>query len=92
MLVSAVGYFLLVPLLAVLGGEEIVALLAILGFVGAVIIAVISFLFLKNPSKQYQAPGVQGLNAPPISNEALPPGQTQSAEDYMASSGQLESA
>ncbi|NNE67069.1 MAG: zinc ribbon domain-containing protein [Pyrinomonadaceae bacterium] len=81
--------FLLVPLVALAGGEEIVAVIAILGFVGAMLIAVVSILFLKNPSTQYDVPvqGVQELNAPPIANEALPAAQTQSAEDYAAPAG-----
>ena len=81
--------FLMVPLLAIAGGEEIVAVAAILGFVGAVLIAVFSALFLKNPVAEYQAAqaGMREMNSATVANEALPPAQAQPATDYASPAG-----
>ena len=81
---------LLVPLTAIAGGEEEVAVLAVFGFVGAVIIAMISALFLKNPPKMVQAnaqASIDQLNSAQMRNEALPPAHTQPAADYAAPAG-----
>jgi hypothetical protein len=83
--------FLLVPLIAIMGGEEIVAIAAVLGFVGAMIITLISFLFFKSEPKylinqdfaQYEMQGQQYLGENQ-SQGALPPQQTQAAQDYVA--------
>ena len=83
--------FLLVPLLAILGGEEIVALLAVIGFVGAVIMVVLSFLFLKNPPKQVtQASfpsGQQEIAGAAGVREALPQSSAQPAADFVKPPG-----
>lgn len=51
--------FLLTPLLAIAGGNEIVAFTAILGFIGGIIIMLSSLLFLK---KEPKIPGAADIN------------------------------
>ena len=81
--------FLLVPLIAILGGEEEVALLAVMGFMGAVLIAVFSMMFLKNPPKNQlnvqanEQPGVIGIPAG-VEQNTLPAGQQQPASEFAA--------
>jgi hypothetical protein len=81
--------FLMVPLIAILGGEEEVALLAVMGFMGAVLIAVFSMMFLKNPPKSQlgvqanERPGVVGIPAG-VERNTLPAGQQQPANEYAA--------
>lgn len=82
--------FLLTPLLAIAGGEEVVAVAAILGFVGGLLIMLFSWLFLPAEPKQISSLDAnQNLNAMPyFPNEnrnqtALPPQQTQPAQSYV---------
>ncbi len=81
---------LLVPLTAIAGGEEEVAVLAVIGFVGAVIIAILSAMFLKSSKQSKPAAANEVAYGRPaeISNVAapgaLPPGQTQTADEYVA--------
>ena len=84
--------FLLTPILAIAGGEDIVAFTAVLGFIGGLILILASFLFLKNEPKWaanenfLQAANVQpqrNFQSAP-QNAALPPQQTQAAREYAA--------
>lgn len=84
--------FLLVPLIAIMGGEEIVAVTAILGFVGALIISLFSLLFLKSEPKVQDFPSLSGQEFQTQQQQfayqekqgALPPQQTQTAQEYTA--------
>ena len=84
--------FLLVPLVAIMGGDEIVAVIAVLGFVGALIITLFSLLFLKSepkaqnfqslPAQEFQTQQQQFANQQ--NQGALPPQQTETAQEYTA--------
>ncbi len=84
--------FLIVPLVAIAGGEEEVAVLAVIGFVGAAIIAVLSALFLSNPEKQtgFAVPA-SDYSLPTTSDQrdagALPAGDARPASDYVSPPG-----
>ncbi len=89
------------PLLAIAGGEDIVALAAILGFVGGMIIVILSAFFLKNVPKNLpdnllqNALKVETVPAHLHGNQfqtALPPQQTQSAHSYVAPANSWKSA
>ena len=82
--------FLMTPLLAIAGGDEIVAVTAVLGFVGGMIIVILSALFLQNEPKHLQDAYLnQKENMMPAhlkgnqSQTALPPQQTQPAQSYV---------
>lgn len=82
--------FLLTPLLAIAGGEEIVAVTAVLGFIGGILIMLFSFLFLKKEPKNLTANEInQNINEPPNAltgnrgKNALPPQQTMPASTYV---------
>jgi hypothetical protein len=81
--------FLVTPLLAIADGEEIVAVAAILGFVGGLLIMLFSFLFLKNEPKNLNANEInQSINESASflrgnkGQNALPPQQTIPASTY----------
>lgn len=77
--------FLLVPLIAIMGGDELVAVVAVLGFVGALIIMFLSLLFL--PSGETQPVAVSAQAQPELgtfeSQGALPPETARPAADVM---------
>jgi hypothetical protein len=82
--------FLMTPLLAIAGGEEIVAVTAVLGFVGGLILVVLAALFLKNEPKIIQENLLnQNINSMPVQlrgnhiKTALPPQQSQPAQSYV---------
>lgn len=82
--------FLMTPLLAIAGGEEIVAVTAVLGFVGGMIIAILSALFLQNVPRSLPDGYLnQPDNMKPAhlagnqAQNALPPQQTQPAQSYV---------
>lgn len=90
--------FLLTPLIAVADGEEIVAITAILGFVGGILIMLFSFLFLKKEPKSTSTAELnQGLreSASYLRGSAgkgsLPPQQSQPASSYMPPAGSWQS-
>lgn len=79
---------ILTPLTAIAGGEEITAVIAIIGSVGALILAIASFLILQKEPKQFELP----IRELPINNlhdlhgtqpNALPPQQSQPANSYV---------
>lgn len=81
---------LVTPLLAIAGGEEIVAVTAVLGFIGGILIMLFSFLFLKNEPKNLTATEInQSINESPRhltgsgGKNALPPQQTMPASTYV---------
>lgn len=87
--------FLLVPLIAIMGGEELVAIIAILGFVGALIITLYSLLFLQKEPKfstsaaqmaemqtTHQVAQTAGGYEQPAGE--LPPQKTRPASEYTA--------
>ena len=88
---------LVTPILGILGGDEIVGLTAVLGFVGGLFILIFSALFLPGASKfktndfyagqenlsPAQFMGNQNLTGNQQQN-ALPPPQTQNAQDYVS--------
>ena len=81
---------LLVPLVAITGGEEEVAVLAILGFVGAVLIVIVSFMFFSSAPKSLQAAAANSVNelgSMPMQNQALPPVQGEPAASYASPAG-----
>ena len=82
---------LMTPLVAIAGGEEVAAVTAILGFVGGMIIVVLSALFLKNlpinlksdyliQNENMMTSNLKGNYSQP---NALPPQQTQPAQSYV---------
>ncbi len=82
--------FLLTPLLAIAGGDEIVAVTAVLGFVGGIIIMILSVLFLQNEPKNLQDGYLNQKEKMMPANlkanrtqSALPPQQTQPAQSYV---------
>ncbi len=82
--------FLMTPLLAIAGGDGIVAVTAVLGFVGGMIIVILSALFLQNVPKNLPDNFLlqKGETIPTQfrenqSRNALPPQQTQSAQSYV---------
>ncbi|MEZ5306824.1 MAG: zinc ribbon domain-containing protein [Pyrinomonadaceae bacterium] len=88
--------FLIVPLIAILGGEEIVAILAVIGSIGAIILAVLSFLFLKpavKPSLQLDARvrDVGNVTGYQSAQGTLPPADSQSANAEVSASPQWKS-
>ncbi|MDH3529737.1 MAG: hypothetical protein OEQ28_09235, partial [Acidobacteriota bacterium] len=86
---------LLLPLSAIMDGGEIIPFIAIVGFVGAIIIAVMSLFFLENPVRQdlgsSYAANPELASAHPNA-EALPAAQMQSAENYAAPAGSWKAA
>lgn len=83
--------FLFTPILAILGGEEIVAFAAVLGFIGGLLIILFSFMFLKNESQTWNA---ERLTPPQTAREydalhgkeyknALPPQETLPTSAYV---------
>ncbi|HSK71914.1 MAG TPA: zinc ribbon domain-containing protein [Pyrinomonadaceae bacterium] len=64
--------FLFTPIFAIMGGDEIVAFTAVLGFMGGLLIILFSFMFLKKEPQTWDA-------------EQLAPSQT--ARDYNALHG-----
>lgn len=80
--------FLLVPLAAIAGAEEGVAFLAIIGFVGGLLMMLFSWLFLDAESKNYARELPASANQTPNyfahnqAQNALPPQQTQPAQSY----------
>lgn len=90
---------LMTPLLGIAGGEEIVAVTAVLGFVGGMIIVILSALFLQNQPKNL--PDNFLLNKSDTipahlkgnkSQNALPPQQTQPAQSYVPPTNSWKSA
>ncbi len=88
---------LITAVLAILGGEEIVALTAALGFLGGLFILIFSVLFLPSESKyktndfysgqENLSPAQFARNQNLTGNQqqnALPPQQTQNAQDYVS--------
>lgn len=82
-----------VPIIAILDGEEeIVAILAVFGTIGSILLLLASFLFLKKEPKWTTNEDIlQAANIPAQqnfqdsrANSALPPQQTQAARDYVA--------
>lgn len=81
--------FLITPLLAIAGGDEIVALTGVLGFFGGILIMLFSFLFLKNEPKNLTATEIN-QNIIESSNfltgnrgkSALPPQQSIPVSSY----------
>ncbi len=91
--------FLMTPLLGIAGGDEIVAVTAVLGFVGGMIIVILSALFLQNLPKNFNGEYLnQKGDAMPAhlkgnqSRNALPPQQTQSAQSYVPPANAWKSA
>jgi hypothetical protein len=84
--------FLLTPLAAVADLEEGVAVLGILGFMGGLLMMLLSFLFLENEPRfssqpiesSYQTANYLSGNA--AGQNALPPQQSQPAQDFVAPS------
>ena len=81
--------FLVTPLLAIADGEEIVAVAAVLGFVGGLLIMLFSYLFLKNEPKNLNANEInQSINESANflrgnkGQNALPPQQSIPASTY----------
>lgn len=81
---------LLTPLLAIAGGDEIVAVTAVLGFIGGLIMIVSAALFLKNPPKDMQGKYINEAAQPMPAqfranqtHSALPPQQTHPANSYV---------
>jgi hypothetical protein len=81
--------FLITPLLAIAGGEEIVALTAVLGFIGGILIMLFSLLFLKKDPKNLAAGEInQNINESPNflsgnrGKNALPPQQSIPVSSY----------
>lgn len=88
-----VMWLALTPLFAILGApKELVAITAVLGFAGGVLLMLISFLFLdnelhlSNPQTANFTGGFapQNLSGNIASLNALPPRQTQPAQSYAA--------
>ncbi|MEO6589096.1 MAG: hypothetical protein ABIP06_07190 [Pyrinomonadaceae bacterium] len=82
--------FLLTPIFAVLDWDNLVALSAILGFIGGILIMVFSMMFLKNNPKEISQPdNIRMPEANPqflrgkAGSNALPPPQTFPATDYV---------
>lgn len=81
--------FLITPLLAIAGGEEIVAFAAVVGFIGGILIMLFSLLFLKTAPKDLSATGInQSFNEPAnflgnTGKTALPPSQTIPTSVYV---------
>lgn len=89
--------FLLVPLIAIAGGEEITAVLAIVGFVGALILAVLSALFLRNPAVRpdfVEMPADFSLGAPGIRGDqsVLSAGEQPTAAEFVSQPGSWKAA
>jgi hypothetical protein len=81
--------FLLVPLLGILDGGDIVGVAAVLGFVGAILIAVLSVLFLKPASavgkeSQMDYGSESAALRQAADQNALPAFQQQRASDFVA--------
>lgn len=82
--------FLVTPILAIAGGEEVVAITAVLGFFGGILIMLFSIFFLKNDSKMPNAFANQNANESANylggnqGNNRLPPQQTMPASTYAA--------
>lgn len=84
--------FLLVPLAAITDAPgELVAFLAVVGFIGGLLIALLSFLFLKNETKNNvdgiisQIQTAQNLNLADSQQgrNALPPQQTTTVNEFV---------
>ena len=83
---------ILTPLTAIAGGEEITAVIALIGSVGALILVIASFLILKNEPKPYELPNrelpVSDLyNLHGTQPNTLPPMQSQPAQSYVPPPG-----
>lgn len=84
--------FFATPVLAILGGDEIVALTAVVGFTGGLVMLVLSFLFLKNPPKEFPPqsvalPKTDIHNIQSANAGALPPPQSIPVDNYAPPSG-----
>lgn len=78
--------FLLTPILAVLDLDDAVPLVAILGFIGGILIMVFSLMFLERKPKEinHQMPGTNpNFLRGNIGKNALPPQQTYPVTDYV---------
>lgn len=82
--------FLITPLLAIADGDEIVAVTAVLGFMGGILIMLFSFLFLKNEPKSKSNDALnQNITEPANflrgskNKNALPPQQTIPTSAYV---------
>jgi hypothetical protein len=82
--------FLLLPLAAIAGAEEGAAFLAIVGFVGGLLMMLFSWMFLEAEAKNYAADFAPNANAAPQffsrnqAQNALPASQSQPAQSYAA--------
>jgi hypothetical protein len=74
--------FLLTPIAALADADELAALFAIFGFIGGILMMILSLLFLENPSKKFPGLGAPGniyqtnnylSGAPTAQPNALPP-------------------
>lgn len=80
---------ILTPLIAIIGGpEELVAIIALLGSVGGVLLLLASFLILKKEPTVYEKnnhelAGASPRHLPGTPPTALPAGQSQPAQSYV---------
>lgn len=82
--------FLITPIFAIAGGDEIVALTAVLGFAGGILIMLFSLLFLKSAPKNLTVTEInQRINESSNNlsgsgaKNALPPQQTMPTSTYV---------